>query len=1086
MSGGFSSIIRGIFVLALWVMAGVVFGQHFNTRYGQNRIQYQNFDWKFYRTSSFDVYYYKGGEAYARDAVQFLEKEYAELTDKIGYAPYTKPKILIYNSIHDLQQSNIGIGGDVYTIGGKTNFIKLEAQVAYPGQAHQFRQELMYSLSKILIADMMYGGSLGEIFQNAYLLSLPEWFIDGAARYLAYGWSEEMDTYIRDYLGRKRIRKIVKVNDQEAGIVGQSIWNYIANVYGESNISNILNLTRIIRREQNSITATLGINYNAFLANWQNFYILQKEEVIAEYVPPKEEDMVSHKRAKELIRTTIRVSPEGDKVAFSRIRNGQYYVYVRDLKTHNTKKITAGGYRINNQEVDKYLPLLDWQDAQTLGVIVFRRGNLFLDTYNLETNEKRRKPMNRFNQIKSFSFNDNGRLAVVSGDIDGKNDLFLISMRRNDMRRITNDVYDDMDPMFIPGTAAIVFSSNRTNDSLKIKNIPLSQVTDNFNLFLYDLDTTKHSVYRLTNTYSADRKPIPKNEYFIYYLSDQKGITNLFRLSLLDTTFHQVTKFDKGLDDYDINFAENALSFIMLDKGFHKVYVNNSTDLESDNFTMPTPRQNAKQQRFLFARRNQPKKDFEVELPIDSTEIYNPMEPDKFVFEREVPVGPAKRVKDGYIDTDNYVFGDEVTTGYEPDSFFSNYKRMQRQLEKEGPFIYEPRFSFGNITTSFAIDPLRGFGIVLQTEVVDMMENYRFIGGGFLLTSFTQADLFGEVQYLPYWTDFHLRMERKGYLFESFFFDGITQRYVLSNIEAGVSVPWTHSLRGTLAPFYASTRFTNLNYNAVLDTNPNEPRDNITEYLGVRAAVVYDNSLERGFNIRQGTRGLMEYKRYEPISEGGKYFHQFKMDVRHYQRIHREITLAGRFFYGSFWGANQPNYLLGGVDNWLFNRGDFHGQNDPLFPIDRNGNQIRQENSNILFTEFVTNLRGFDYAEMFGHHAMVFNAEFRFPLFRYLIRRPISSNFLRNFQITQFYDIGSAWSGRPPFTRRGAFEEEEYSPGGPFTGKLTNFRNPWLAGYGYGIRTTFLGYYLKIDRAKPIRDFEVGGTRWYISLGVDF
>ncbi|MCP4457472.1 MAG: translocation protein TolB [Cytophagales bacterium] len=1075
-----------------WFVGALLIGtlssnaQHFNTEFGQNRIQYDAFGWAYISTNSFDVYYTVGGEKYAQEAVDFLETEYPELTDKIGYAPYTKPKILIYNSIHELQQSNIGIGGDVFTIGGKTNFVKLQAEVAYPGQAHKFQADLIYELSRILISDMMYGGSLGEIFQNAYLLTLPEWFIDGAARYLAYGWDEEMDDYIRDYLGRKRIRKRLKVNAAESGLVGQSIWNFISSNYGESNLSNILNLTRIIRKEEKSIGGSLGVSYKNFLSRWQNFYVLQKEDVILEYQSPAKEEIIAHKKLRPLVTTTVRVNPLGNKAAYARVKNGHYYIYVRDLESGKEEKIAWGGYRINGQKVDTYMPLLDWQDSQTLGAIVFRRGNLFLDTYNLETNERRQKPLNRFRQIESFSFNDNGRLAVISGDVDGQNDLYLISMRRNALRRITKDVYDDLDPVFIPGSAAIVFSSNRTNDSLQVKNVSINDVTDNFNLFLYDLDTTKSSYRRLTNTYSTDRKPIPKNDYFIYYLSDQKGITNLYRFNMLDTTFSQVSSFDKGIKDYDLNFGEDeAITFMMLDKGFHKVYHNDSLDLEGNNFTKPTPRQRVKQAKFLFTRRTAAETAFTIELENDSTDLLDTMEPDDFTFEEE-SIDPEKtNLPPGYIDTDNFVFSDEVRDEYQPDSFFATYQKLQKNIDREGPFQYEPRFSFGNVTISFANDPLKGFGYVVQTEVSDMMENHRLIGGGFVLQDFSQADLFAEYQFLPYWADLHLRVDRKGLLIESFD-NSLTQKYLLTNFEAGLSVPLTHNFRGTAAPFFTRTRFNNLQSDAVLGRDPTQPNDVTINYGGVRLALVYDNTVERSFNLFQGSRALVEYKHYQPLSAKGLFFNKLKVDLRHYQKLHREITLAGRVFYARNWGDNEPKFALGGVDNWIFNKTENFGEDDPIRPVTNEGDAINRENSNLMFLEYATNLRGYDYNEMFGSNVLVFNAEFRVPIFRYLINRPIKSNFIRNFQFTYFYDIGSAWSGVPPFAKKNAFVVDKIETGTPFTARLKDFRNPWLAGYGGGVRMSIAGYYLKVDRARPIRDFEVGNPHWYISIGVDF
>ena len=134
-----------IIAFATFLFGLTASAQYYHTEFGHNRIQYKRFDWYYYSTNNFEVYYYPGGQEYAKEALEYLEDEFVELTDILGYAPYTKTKIFIYNSIHDLQQSNIGIGGDVFTIGGKTDFVKLQIELAYPGQSDAFKKEIMYN-----------------------------------------------------------------------------------------------------------------------------------------------------------------------------------------------------------------------------------------------------------------------------------------------------------------------------------------------------------------------------------------------------------------------------------------------------------------------------------------------------------------------------------------------------------------------------------------------------------------------------------------------------------------------------------------------------------------------------------------------------------------------------------------------------------------------------------------------------------------------------------------------------------------------------------------------------------------------------
>ena len=40
--------------------------------------------------------------------------------------------------------------------------------------------------------------------------------------------------------------------------------------------------------------------------------------------------------------------------------------------------------------------------------------------------------------------------------------------------------------------------------------------------------------------------------------------------------------------------------------------------------------------------------------------------------------------------------------------------------------------------------------------------------------------------------------------------------------------------------------------------------------------------------------------------------------------------------------------------------------------------------------------------------------------------------------------------------------------------------------YGFGVRTTLLGYYIKMDVAYPYEDLKKGSAKFYVTLGYDF
>ncbi len=1093
---------KAIFLLIYILSISSSFGQYYDTEFGQNRIQYKKFNWLFYTTSHFDVYYYDEGGKYAKEAIDYLEDEFNRLTDVLGYAPSAKTKIVIYNSYNDLQQSNIGIDGSVFTIGGEMEFIKLQLEIANPGTVQVFKEELIYLLSRTLINDMLFGGSLKEVFQSSHLLKLPEWFIDGAARYLAYGWDLKMDDFIRDYLDAKHIKKEKKIQGDQAGVLGQAIWNYIAIKYGASNISNILNLTRIMHKEDVSISNTLGISYKQFSKNWKNYYAFGKDQIDTNYEPLIKEKIIATNKIDNLYFNDVAVSESGKYIAYTENLYGKISVYLRDRDTGNETRILQGGYQVEADHMDQDLPLLDFAGDNILGIIYFKRGFLYLASYHIETGLLNEKPLTRFNQIKSFSLNQNGRLAIISGDTDGKSDLFLVSVLRNSVRRITSDIFDDIDPTFIPGTAAIVFSSNRPSDALNISDTSIKYLNDHFNLFLYDIDTTTQQYFRMTNTNTRDTKPIFKNQSELYFLSDQRGITNVFKYEMTQGIQTQVTNFNSSLKDFDLHFSnDNGMVFIAYNEGEDHIYYYPNIDIESSKFTTETNRQKIRQGQYIaevLDRRKMEKlkrekavrnakadsllnQAQEKSLDLDSTskKVSVPViGPEGFVFDE-----PNLSENTDYIDTENYNFGErevkgKPNNGLKIDSFFKNYQRLTIENEVWGPRVYKPRFSSNNLINDFVLDPLRGFGFSAEIQVSDILGNHVINAGGMVTRSFDQGDFFAEYKYLKYWMDFKVRLIRQSIYLENDAENFLRQSYKLNGLIVGAAVPLTNKFRLELNPFFQQTSFNNLQYESVNTNAADYAKDSRILYTGFKLKGVFDNTEERGFNILQGTRALVEFHYNQSFSKNQS-FNVFRFDLRHYQKIHNELTLATRIYMGKSFGPNPQKFLLGGVPNWVLARTKEHSGGDPLTVA----NEI--DNSNLLFTEFVNHMRGYDLNEKYGTAALLINMELKFPVYQYLSRFPVKSTFLRNFMLVAFMDIGSAWDGKIPITRKNSIIFIEYEET-PFKANVANYASPWLASYGFGLRTALLGYYLKLDYARPVEDFEIKSAKFTLSLGLDF
>jgi Tol biopolymer transport system component len=1165
--------ILAICLLLMVVGSAELLAQYGQETFGKNRIQYRQFNWQYLSGENFDVYYYDARKATAQEALVYLESEFDRITDLIAYPPYFKTKVFLYNSLSDLRQSNIGLNRTVFTINGETEFVKPYVEVAFPGTAQDFKEELLFKISELMVNEMMFGGNLKDVFQSSILLNLPDWFVDGAALYVSKGWSAEMDDQIRQIIRTRAGKKITRLEGKEAAFAGQSVWNFIAEKYGKSSVGNILNYTRITRNEEKSVVITLGISFRQLMSEWHKYYSDMESSVSKSYETPSDSTILTRWHNKTTVFTTVKISPDGKYLAYAENDRGRFIVKVRILESGREKTIINGGTKVINQRVDYRLPVISWADDHTLGVIGVKQGQYVFWLYDLSTKTKLPRELDRFSNIRSINFSGNGRLAVLSADFEGRNDLFLVSSRRDRVRRLTNDIYDDLDPAFIPGTNRIVFSSNRPDDSLRANvKREIGQLSENYNLFVFDLDSTKNMLTRVTNTLSKDFAPIAADPTNFYYLSDQRGIVNLFKYNKATSIYSQVSNFSSSVTNYDLNLATNTLAYVATVNRKQNIYVNYGFNVNRQVFTPATRRKELQQARVIRERRKQEEnKNMSIKDLLNSRLKQAQSEKDTVTIEPpaqqpkpETPVTtppsqrpkvqqqpvkrdtsqnsflnsrlrkqsdtipkPKQEVKDSVkvsdpaktkadsvrasivskdkptdrvntdnyqfdeeakkpavVNTDNYKFEDEAVKSQPGESFLNKYMKSREKSRVTGPFPYESKFSADNLVTSFVIDPMRGLGILLETQMNDMLENYRFNGGLMTTIDLKNSDVYAEFQYLPAFIDFSARFDRKAIRWEPFLNkDGF--KYSLNKLEVGASIPFTDRIRISVKPFASIAQSVGIGLVGGTTQDPSA-KSNENYYAGGVSELVYDNSISTGMNLMEGTRAKISYSHTQGLNDANKSFSRVSIDIRHYQQLYKEIVLAVRGFGGTYWGPAPKLFMLGGMNNWLFNRTIVDGRTsngvpNPLGQV----NEKVMENQDLLFLEYTTNLRGFDYATLFGNSVLVFNAELRVPLIKALSNGPISSNFFRNLQFTAFYDIGTSWSGDPPFSQQSSVSYDIIQSK-PFEARIKNYLNPWLYSYGLGARTVVFGYYVKCDVAWPVENYQVKEPRVFFTLGFDF
>jgi hypothetical protein len=1088
-------------LLILFVFLGIStrsFAQFDQERFGKNRIQHKEIEWYFYSSNNFEVYYYDRGGPNAKMAIDYLEAEFDKLTQMIGYVAYTKPKIYIYNSPEEALQSNLNLNAQEYSEDGRTKFTRLIAEISYKGRIDQFKEDIIYATSKVIITEMLYGASVADAFQANLINDFPEWYINGAALYLAKGWSREMDDFVRRYLKETSNPKILNLTGLEASLVGQSIWNFIAEKYGRRYVSSILNLSRINRNEENSIANTIGISARAFFEDWKNYYLKINEPVYSSFknINPESAIAKTSSRVDGSI-SDIKFSPDGLMLGYVLNNAGKYKVIVRDLSTGSEQTIFQGGASYDELTPNLHSPIIAWRDSANLAIASFKRGFTTLRLRSIDGSNQDKIFLRNITQILSLDFNESGRNMVLSAISNGKTDIYTLNVRGQG-KRLTNDIFDDLTPVFL-NDSVIVYSSNFTElpDSVLTATPDIKLLPNQYNLMRVDVlkDTTIFT--KLTNANSRNTHPRKVNGNTVLYMSDLSGITNLMRFSVGSQISNQITAFDQSIEVFDISSRMNKVAYALRSGKESYLFVENYSGV--DQFTPSTPRIQVAQakdlnerlaaRRLLESRTNAaaaappPVAEQVEDLPkVDTltTNKTSAISLDRLRFE-------SRRG----VNTENYTFDTLPPTTPtanagrpEPGrtNLLETFRKQSMQKRVSGPRRMDAQFFTNYINTRFVVDPLRGFGINLEGKMTDILDNHVFAGGIMTALDFNSGgDIWFEYEYLKSRLDFRARFNRRTIRMAE---SDVLQKYVLTQVEAGVSYPLNINSRIYAAPFVAKTQYFNLNPDSLIyGRDPDLNRLNVN-YVGGKVEFVYDRTQPMGLYSFTGLKGKVGFMHYQGMNRGERSFSNFYLDLRNYQKIHKNITLASKLYVGSFMGKNPQDYLVGGMNNWLFNEFYNPPSNRPEPSPVRNPNGV--ENSNILFADFV-DLRGYDYDEIRGNNVITFTTELRIPLFSYLTRGNITSNFIRNFQLVGFYDVGSAWNDYAPWERVNDQNTEVINTeGSPFVIVLNNFNNPWLQSYGAGLRTVLLNYYVKFDVARPIRNYETEDLKFYFTLGYNF
>ena len=175
--------------------------------FGQNKVNYQSFNWRTMHTEHFDIYFYPAESLAVADAAREAERWYVRHSLAMRDT-FSKKPIVLYADNPAFQQNNV-VGFLTEGIQGVTEPSRSRALLYFSGAAWDDNHVLGHELVHVFQMDIA-GGQRGGLtaFER-----LPQWAIEGQAEYLSLGRDDPNTTiYMRD----AAIRNDLPLN-QEAG-----------------------------------------------------------------------------------------------------------------------------------------------------------------------------------------------------------------------------------------------------------------------------------------------------------------------------------------------------------------------------------------------------------------------------------------------------------------------------------------------------------------------------------------------------------------------------------------------------------------------------------------------------------------------------------------------------------------------------------------------------------------------------------------------------------------------------------------------------------------------------------------------------
>ena len=530
----------------LTLLAAVFVARPASAQYfGQNKVQYQTFDFKVLKTEHFDVYYYPEEEKAAQGSARLAERWYARLSRVLGHQLSGRQPLILYASHPHFEQTNVIEGQLGEGTGGVTESFK--------------RRIVMPVGAGLPETDHVLGHELVHAFQYDILgpnLNLPLWFIEGMAEYLSVGSIDpHTAVWVRDAALTEKLPDLGDLNDPRyfPYRFGHAFWAYVGGRFGDDAVAEILHSAAGPRGGPNNgapggdpigvIEGVLGVDDEELAAEWHASILSSMVRPLGDRSANAGRRIIEPTDKNELNIGPV-LSPDGSRIAFLSSRDRlSIDLFVADAATGRIQRkviSTAADPHFDSLQFISSAGAWDPTGKQ-LAIAAIREGQPVIAIVNADNGDRVREiTLPGVDEVFHPAWSPDGRQLAFSGLAGGLSDLFLYDLSAGKLRKLTDDAFTDLHPSWAPDGQRLVFSTDRFSTTLDVLRFGE-----------YEIGTVDVASGRATRLFAFEGarhiSPQWSRDGAVYFVADPDGVPDVYRHDVASGRTTRVTRLMTGV-----------------------------------------------------------------------------------------------------------------------------------------------------------------------------------------------------------------------------------------------------------------------------------------------------------------------------------------------------------------------------------------------------------------------------------------------------------------------------------------------------------------------------------------------------------